>query len=302
MFNENEGPFRIYVSGFGPYTNYSVIVNYFSPFGKVEIDQTLTEFIGTKKDERRSSIEKQIKYQDKCITKKGKNYVILVCDNLITYDRILGAKSLYYQRSQVVCNPYKTGLQLIIHNQKLNQRRAILRKVPFQVSKEDLIQTLNVLVGNVESVYVFPSRNRESQGKHYSISVSFTKKRSLENLLLHAQQGIYILGEQISVERYCSNSGIKGTPAWNSQAPTATAIADSQNYMKHKGESMASNLQISKTPNNQGSIQICNPKIKPCSRTYHLHSSKGFSNNHSTENLRYNLIPGRVSSTSNYNQ
>lgn len=300
MLSENSGngvEYRIYVSGFGPHPIYSEVVKYFSRFGPVAVDQRKMESMSARKREHRPSIDKAIVDSELSLHhQKGKNFVVLFCNDRRTYEAILYAKGLSHQGSQIVCSPFKTGIQLIMHNQKLNQRRAILRKVPTLVSKEELVQTLNVLVGSVDSVYVYPPRRNNTYGKHYSISITFHSKKSLEALMSQSEVGIYLLGERITVERYCSKKISQGWPITYSNKGTLTALPNTQNSLKknHSKEKKPC-LQASYFPSSLSRLQSdVDGGLKPGNSKYHLSSCLALSINHSQYNVRYNLINGNL--------
>lgn len=258
------GIYRIYVSGFGHNRNPSLLLDYFSQYGPVSIDWSSIQSSGAGSQQEKKSIGKGIDQDFPCQKKKSKNYLVLYCQDRRTYEAILRQQYHWCDGTQIVCFEFKSGIQLIMHNQKLNQRRVILRRVPTTVTSEEVIEFMHEIAGNVESIYVYPTLSKGKAHQHYSTSVTFEHKRGLKALINFDQAyGIFLGGEKIFVEKYCSKKG-----------PNMTKSILQEKFISTSGHKKNS------------SITLATNRRSQC----YLLLSTSVSENHEIPNIRFNKV------------
>ena len=274
---------RLHVSGFPPHVSNSSILKYFSKFGRVYIEQEghLPQQYGSSRQELSQVSIEQIR--------KRKNYLVLSCMDIETRESILQYIGHRYQGCSIFCNEYKTGYDLIIHNQLINQRRCILRKVPISFSRQEVVSRVEKEAGAIESLFVYEPMKSYRTVRHYSVSITFCNSESLFYLLEAAEHGIYFNGQRINVDKY----GIKGKffaeqPLHLKSTKPSLVFSDAGN------PTMAmAHIPIGSKAFNVTSIgAIAHPlsihQHKPISREYHS-SRKNRDQEHTVTNIRINL-------------
>lgn len=271
---------KLHVSGFAPHVNSCSIVKYFSKFGRVYID--LGSYYSSGYGSGRQELSK-LKVEQ---YRKRKNYLIIGCEDFATKEAILQFQGHRFQGCSIFCNEYKTGYDLILHNQRVNQRRCILRKVPISFTRDEIVETIEREAGPIESLYVYEPLKCHKMVRHYSVSITFCTNNSLDILLTAAaEKGIYFYDQRISVERY----GTMGKNSSENIIPTRSTkpsliFSNEITYPKFEAPLLPANVtSIGMIPH---PLKI--HESKPVSRQYHLARIRS-RQNHSGSNIRLNL-------------
>lgn len=274
---------KIYVSGFPSHVCNDEIEDYFSWFGQAKVIKG-----GNPAYQRyRPNLQEQISQESFLERQARKNYLILSCDQVATKDRILNYPQLYYQGSAIYCSDYKTGVELIIHNQKMNQRRCILRKVPLNFTRDDVSHAISRLAGPIESLFVYePLREREVV-RHYSVSITFKHRDSLTALLHASEEGIFFDEQRISVEKYCSKKKSSSDHIYVTNSTKMSLPPSDENVVTWTSGHQHQRTKpfvcsITKLP------EITLHETKPSQRRYHNNSHYKLMQDHSSMNVRLN--------------
>jgi hypothetical protein len=277
---------KIYVSGFPSQTCNYEIESYFSWFGEVRV----VKGGNPSYQNTRSIQQEQISAESFLEHTPKKNYIVLSCEDSRTKESILNHKDHEYYGCAIFCSDFKSGVELIIHNQQMNQKRCILRKVPLAFSREEVSEAICGLAGPIESLYVYEPLKKREVIRHYSVSITFRSRRSLTDLLSAAEEGIFFLGQRISVEKYYSKKkesmdGIFVTNStWLSLPPSEENVGwTAPVYMNQKSNRYV--CSIAQIP-----IMTIHDS-KPSQRKYHKSNQYRVVQNHTRDNLRLNPSP-----------
>lgn len=187
---------KIFVAGLPSGTQQRELWQYFLGFGTISSIREFERSSPTNSQYRHAPISAPHKYGTK------NQFCILHCGDTEAYNNILSFSDHAINRSQIFCSPFMEGAQLVLHNQSVNERRAVLRKVPSYISIDELRSILQKLFGPIESVYQFTPRNQNPTfgRRHFSFSVTFQQTLSLKKLLSLPE--FKIGGQQVIYEQY----------------------------------------------------------------------------------------------------
>ena len=191
--------FRVFVAGMPSSLKLRYVKEYFSLIGRI----TKVEPVNPK--QREETAIKSSDLLEQCC-KKGCCVISTDCED--TFNKLVGGTCFRMLGRQIICKKYLESDELAAHNQKINQQRLLLKRVPSQISEELLRQFLSTRFGPVQVLYPFKTQKlqggslREKTVKNYqTYSVTF-EDQALSHRLAEAGQ---ILGPQnctITVQQY----------------------------------------------------------------------------------------------------
>lgn len=165
----------IYVAGIPKHCSRQILFNYFSQFGSITDISPLAEPWNNCSSARDGSHH------------KGYCYISTACGE--TFSRILGYRSHILFGRGLYCTMYQEGSKLMRQNRINNQRKVILRGVPFEIDTDGLRVLLEETIGKVELMYQFKDSTistdcvNQQPTKVRSFSVMFEEKSSALFLL-----------------------------------------------------------------------------------------------------------------------
>lgn len=140
---------RLFVTGVPRHAKIENVRQYFLAFGDVHLQKYESYF---------KSIEKSTK--DRVYRGPGgAGYFILLTHSSDVYHAILNHKPHTFQGRSLGISKLRTGLDLILYNSQLNNRKVILKKVPAYIGAEGLKSILLDTIGPVEKIFEFRSEN-----------------------------------------------------------------------------------------------------------------------------------------------
>ena len=178
---------KVFVAGVHPKSTTSSISTYFGKFGGIVHIE---------------GVDNKLKEREERQTGSKNHFCILTCQDKQTMSSILAHQEHYLDGRKLFCSVHMTGLHLIMHNHKVNKRRAVIRKVPISVSNQELHDLMVSVAGPVETIFQFLPASQKSihARRHLSYSVTFADKESLNKLL--KVECLRIKGQVVVVEKY----------------------------------------------------------------------------------------------------
>lgn len=260
---------RIYVGGIPSSAKESELYHHFAQFGSILKIHT---FQDDKQSDKSSS------------TGKIRGFCILDTKSLSTFKRILDFKGHSFQGRSLFCTKAKSGKELFESNQEINQRRALVKKVPAQLQASVIEKCITSTIGEVEKIYDFKSYDGRSISKNVkTYSVLFKNKEDLHRISYLKDGILSVGGYNVIVQHYDHEkrleSKTKPRIAEGVQHPYSGAIyptrqsehkywdsreeflesrdSDVKSFIENQAEPRASNLKY-----------CCSP-IRPSRRRYH---------------------------------
>jgi len=183
---------RLFVAGIPSQVWASSVESYFAQFGRVRVKSLPQD---------KFSLE-EVATTD-CLLSKG--FCILVLDCQQTLQNILTAPAHYFQGRTLQVSEYREGIDLTRHNQKLNRRRVVVKKVPKHWTEEYLLSLLSVY-GPVQSIYRYKAQcpgsqaTRERRQPTQTFSVVFAER--LAALAATREPTPEIKNAQVVIEKF----------------------------------------------------------------------------------------------------
>ena len=191
---------KIFVGGAPAQVETSVLIYYFSKFGKII---SVIPFNSA----QRSRNQQQV----------GKGCFILHVGNKETYQAVLAYDHHSLCGRRLQCQPYLRGKKLVAENLERNQRRLILKFVPKEIKERELKHFLELNFGEVEYIFAFKPESKSLTSQFHSkkfrtYSIMF---KSITHAQALANQGQLVFRDwpPITVERYKRKSAAPQDPA-----------------------------------------------------------------------------------------
>ena len=191
--------YRVFVAGMPSSLKLRYVKEYFSLIGPI----TKVEPVNPKQSEE-AAIKSSDLLEQSC--KKGCCVITTDCED--TFNKLIGGTCFRMLGRQIICKKYLESDELAAHNQKINQQRLLLKRVPSYISEELLRQFLSAQFGPVQVLYPFKTQKLQGGSllekivKNFqTYSVTF-EDQALSHRLAEAGQ---IVGPQnctITVQQY----------------------------------------------------------------------------------------------------
>lgn len=214
--------FKIFVAGIPYNTSEKDVINFFGKFGKV---------LGVAKHRR--STKHHNSYQQ-CYIREG--HCVLALSDYETFDSILKTKNITMFGRSIMCEAYKSGVQLYKQNSVNNKKRVILKNVPTQYEDEEVKTLLQSAYGEVDTLYHFISEQKSpgkfhKKRKYKSFSVMFkheaSAQKAAEDKFLNFDNSCIVVIEKYKIQR-------KGKRVENEQKKSSTQRTLPTRASKHK--------------------------------------------------------------------
>lgn len=181
---------KLFVSGVPKKSSLEEVQGYFASFGEVRIER----YGGMKPV---SSHPRPTSYGF-----DGSGYCIVTTSNPQVYESILKHQPHRIHDRKLEVDKYRTGLDLIIYNTKLNNRKIILKNVPAWIGSQEIKNNLQHMFGPVERIYVFKVNAKTSKEvrKLRCYSVEFTSKDQARQAIIKGK--LWLEGVQVEVVRF----------------------------------------------------------------------------------------------------
>lgn len=157
--------------------------------------------------------------------KKPKHFWILRTGDRQTYEKILAARPCYFAGRKLHLTPFRTGIQLILHNHRTSKKRVLIKRVPIWVDQRGLIDSIERQYGVVQTYFRFepdPSKqlhsNLSSQVRNsYTYSVTFCNKIDRDSIL---EAGRLTISPEVSVpvEKFMHTAELRKTQMQNKRS------------------------------------------------------------------------------------
>lgn len=149
----------------------------------------------------------ELQYRNQKDWERGLNsgYCFLTLGSSASANRVLAEKIHRFEGRNLICRKFIQGESLVSFNHDSNQRRVVVKNIPWDCSQKELEAVL-VNFGNTESVFFFPRKPQpglsswqlERQPK--TASVHFVRKSDAIGLV--ARGSITLRGDRFKVETY----------------------------------------------------------------------------------------------------
>lgn len=256
-FSVNESPLLIFVTGLPSKSTIQVVLEHFRKYGKVQLYRI---------SNNSNQANRVLQAHASANIKRG--FCILRALNESTYQNILSSSEPFLGRTLAV-GPFRQGSELWSHNEHINSRRVIVKKVPSMVPEEMLRAALETQFGTIHRMYRFAAESttkaakKEKNRKHHSYSVEFDLESSADQA---SAEGIFLLAEintSVLMEKF------QKKPI--DQVSSFQHSSQSKNYSLHKNQEDGGN----KAPKRPGNLFTAEP-TQPSP---------------SSQNLRRRLVP-----------
>lgn len=150
---------RLFVAGIPSRVAAPAVETYFSHFGRVRVQTLPPRDSHTTTHTTAGAAETGGGGKSRPL---HKGCCILVLDSPHTLHAILAVPVHRFHGRTLQVSEYREGVDLIRHNQQLNRRRVVVKKVPKHWTEETLVSVLSVF-GPVQSVYKYKAQCPRSQ-------------------------------------------------------------------------------------------------------------------------------------------
>ena len=204
-YKTSETPLLIFVTGLPSKTTPQVVLDHFKRYGNVQQYKIGNTVKGNKA------------LQANCASNIKRGFCVLKALNQITYKSILSSSELFLGRSLVI-GPFRQGSELWSHNESINSRRVIVKKVPIRIEEESLRQVLEYQFGNISRMYRFAAESiekaakKDKSRKNNTYSVEFVNEESAAKASKHGIICISDSASPIILERF-QKKVIESVPA-----------------------------------------------------------------------------------------
>ncbi len=296
---------RLFVAGIPSRVAAPAVETYFSHFGRVRVQTLPPRDSHTTTHTTAGAAETGGGGKSRPL---HKGCCILVLDSPHTLHAILAVPVHRFHGRTLQVSEYREGVDLIRHNQQLNRRRVVVKKVPKHWTEETLVSVLSVF-GPVQSVYKYKAQCprsqtvRELRQPTQTFSVVFFQRQAA--LEATAEPTMAVGETRIVIEKFdrkLNTAEVKGSSCEDPLLPM-TKLSTSRTlgssllanvyYCKHSAKQVESDTSLQM-------IDTLNGAYKPTQTKYHhmLNSSES-SHSHripDSDNLRFNIYPSRLDS------
>ena len=240
-FSVNESPLLIFVTGLPSKSTVQVVLDHFKKYGKVQLYRI---------SNNSSQANKVLQAHASANIKRG--FCILRALNESTYQNILSSSEPFLGRTLAV-GPFRQGSELWSHNEHINSRRVIVKKVPALVPEEMLRAALETQFGSIHRMYRFAAESthkaakKEKSRKHHSYSVEFDLESSADRAAAEGSFHLAGIHTAVLMEKF------QKKPV--DQVSSFKHSSQSKNYPLHKSQEDGGNT----APNRPGNFFIDEP-------------------------------------------
>lgn len=273
--------YRICVTGAPKYVRSHEIAEFFSAIGPIKV-RRFHPPIGNSFSWR----EGQVRQGPSVL-----RHFILITESESIYSTILKLKSIMFKGRSLGVIPIRTGWELKKYYEKINRRKIILKKVPGQITLDELREFIESRYGSVENMYEFLTDRRDtdtpsvqpSERTYLNASNSSGQKRfksysvvfeSLDSLALLPKDSQVNIRDDISIIIELHHKVSKAT--------AGTLEADAKSVQLTNTTTTAANRNLFRIGDNAGSISSWTGRsLRPGKSTLpstFAPSSKQFSN------------------------
>ncbi len=277
--------FRVFVAGMPSSLKLRYVKEYFSLIGRI----TRVEPVNPKQRE-----EPAIKSSDLLEQCCRKGCCVISTDCQDTFNKLVGGANFRMLGRQIICKRYLESDELAAQNQKINQQRLLLKRVPSHVSEELLLQFLSACYGPVQVLYPFKTQKLQGGSllektvkTFQTYSVTF-EDQTLSHRLAEAGQ---ILGPQnctITVQQY----------KYFSKAEKSKMLEHRQNRVRDSPTAQAVSPLRTASPGRLGPTEQTD--YSRLSRPIALSSNKYPSKNPLGESWKSPTSPSSINAASNH--
>lgn len=198
-----ECPLLIFVTGLPSKSTVQVVLDHFKKYGKVQLYRINNSSQGNRVLQAHASAN----------IKRG--FCILKAFNEPTYKKILSSSELFLGRTLAI-GPFRQGSELWSHNEHINLRRIIVKKVPSKVTQDALKLAVETQFGTINRMYRFAAEStqkaakKEKSRKHNTYSIEFDHEASAQKA---ANNGSLLLPDcenPVVIERFQKKSADQG--------------------------------------------------------------------------------------------
>lgn len=264
-----ESPFLIFVTGIPSKSTAQVVLSHFKRFGQVQMYRLPSDARGLRVLQNPASVN----------IKRG--FCVLQALNEVTYKKVLSCSEPFLGRHLAV-GPFRQGSALWSHNEHVNARRVILKKVSSKIREETLHQYLEEVFGPINRMYRFAAESsekaakKERSRKYNSYSVEFSLVTAAAEA---AKDGFFFMeanSTPIIVERFQKkviHGGDTNAPSLthkishrSSKARKLTcqdpkSVLTAENHHQHSGPDWSEPMTIE---------DIGHHNVKPTKKIYHI--------------------------------
>lgn len=266
---KNEDHMMLFVTGIPSKTTPEVVLQHFSRFGTVE----LFKLSNVKK------FNKVLSSQPSTNTRRG--FCVLQAKDSQTYTKVLNSIHIQFQGRSLAIIRFRQGPELSNHNEYINSRRVIIKKVPAGICQDSFKEKLQSAFGTITRMYRYEAESiekaakKEKRRKTNTYSVEFDEVASAEKA---SSKGLFYLQEvsvPVVVERYQRKALNGENYITNLKSGMQTRI--NANINSQVVTSKANTSQLVTSDKVKALVLSCAPSTKPA--VYH-HGSHDISMEH----------------------
>lgn len=219
--SQNESPLLIFVTGLPSKSTVQVVLDHFKQYGKVQLYRINSP--------TNTNCNKVLQAHASANIKRG--FCILRAFSESTYQNILSSSEMFLGRSLAI-GPFRQGSELWSHNEHINSRRVIVKKVPASVLEDDLRKILETHFGTIHRMYKFAAESthkaakKEKSRKHNTYSIEFEHEAFAEEASVCESLLLPDFTTPVAIERFQKKTQLPGV--------TSIETSQSKNYNMHK--------------------------------------------------------------------
>lgn|SRR3990167_282733 len=208
----------IYIAGVPSVSTKAELIEYFQEFGKIK------------------SIESRFcrgeNTRNPAIGSPSKVYWLLEAQDQETYASILNFSPCIFQDRKLYLAPFKSGIDLVMHNNSIAKKRVLVKKVPRWLPEHSLIKAIEKGFGPVDTFFKFESDTSHPQKfgeapktrKAHTYSVTFKNKSDRDEVVRVGQ--IQLARDVVvAVEKFMHTSELR-------KIKQQTGVGDSVDHSK----------------------------------------------------------------------
>jgi hypothetical protein len=186
-----------------------------------------------------------------------KVYWLLEASDLASYYAILGSEPCMFQDRKLYLAPFKSGTQLIVHNNGIAKRRVLVKKVPSWLPETSLMAMIEKGFGPIATYFKFQSdvsnletlQDTQKPRRFFTYSVTFQNKSDRDDIV---SSGFVQITQDVAVavEKFVhlSVSKKKKLSEQNAEVPTnlnpsLKSLYETQTCISKHQDSFANNTQ-----------------------------------------------------------
>lgn len=271
---QNESPLLIFVTGLPSKSTVQVVLDHFKKYGKVQLYRL---------NNTSNNCNRVLQAHASANIKRG--FCILRALNETTYQNILASSEPFLGRNLAV-GPFRQGSELWSHNEHINSRRVIVKKIPAKVLEDDLRKVLESQFGTIHRMYKFAAEStqkaakKEKSRKHNTYSIEFAK----EEFAMEASACTTLLlpdfTTPVVIERFQKkNQELGMPPIWSAQSKNNNMYKSYEDGNHKETSHLVGNLFTADTtqpsPSSQtvrrplGVVDLEYHTFKPTAKRYH---------------------------------